>query len=512
MVPSDSVPTTRSSAILTADQRHACERLLTFVRVRAVTTAALLSTELLAHWSVPLLVGPAASGKEHICQEVARRLGGWPCRRWEAGSWITVTNRASGTTLEQIERFADTHPQGCLVYLAGIDTLGKAMTDHNLGYRQACASEIEQLLDWTASRPARFLRRDGTTFHPNVLVVVGGRFAALWGDHEFGKPSGTEAWRNADHEPLTDACAVSSWLTNHSGLPAGLQRRLAPEPCLLRRLDNEEADRLAEHLGRLLPPMLDGIGVHDLAEALRNTSGWRGVAHLLEQALVAGYEGPSTIDHPDTAEQFLSPAPSVVAPNPLPSSATTVVQPTRWEPPKEIARPARLAVRLGLSPHRSRLLPKLRRLGLPSGTHLEALAVARGYTLPGVPVAGEPSLFLAGAWQQEIRDVELAVALLSPGLEYNERTLCRGALMLRHLCQDLKPHWVARIGWEAKREQALVVVRHVALLGGGQGEPQAAHWRMLLSVLPEVSSPYPALPPGAMPDEAIRRTLTDVAT
>ena len=197
MTPSVSVPDTIQQAILTNDQRDACERLLTLARVRVSTTEATLPNSLLARWSVPLLVGPAGSGKEFMCQEVARRLGKKPCRRWEVGSWIIVSNRSSGTTLEQIEKFIDDHPQGCVIYLAGIDTLGTT-SDRNLGYHQARASEVEQFLDWTASRPIHFIRRDGSSLRPSVLVIVGGRFAALWGDNELGGPTGAEAWKNSD--------------------------------------------------------------------------------------------------------------------------------------------------------------------------------------------------------------------------------------------------------------------------------------------------------------------------
>ena len=116
---------------------------------------------------------------------------------------------------------------------------------------------------------------------------------------------------------------------------------------------------------------------------------------------------------------------------------------------------------------------------------------------------GGPQIFSADAWQAEMRDVELAVALLSPGLEFCERAICRGALMLLRISRVTESFWIVR---EAGRERSWQVVRHVALLGL-QAHPQEAHWRNLLAVLPRESTYCPALLEGAMPDEAILKVL-----
>ena len=491
MIPSGSSPHLSQEPVLTGDQQNACERLLAIARVRSRTTEAALPVSVLGRWSVPLLVGPAGSGKEFVCQEVARRLGNKPCRRWEIASWIIVSNRSSGTTLEQIEKFIDDHPQGCVIYLAGIDTLGTT-SERNLGYHQARLAEVEQFLDWTASRPMHFIRRDGSALRPNVLVIVGGRFSALWGDNELGGPTGVDAWKNADHEPLAGTRAVSAWLAERSEVPTGILRRVASEPLILRRLDEAEAARLAEIVCRSLPPTLDGIESDELTAALRGPGGWRAVGNVIEQALVSGYEGLSIADDPIAASAPASP-PSQAA-----ASAQTI---TRRKPAKK-SKPVRLADHLSFGSHRSTLLPQARRLGLTSITHLEALAVARGYLLPEGDDAG-PQIFSADAWKAEMRDVELAVALLSPGLEYCERAICRGALMLLRISRITESFWIVR---EAGRERSWQVIRHVALLGL-QAHPQEAHWRNLLAVLPRESTYCPALPEGAMPDEAILKVL-----
>lgn len=491
MIPSGSSPDLIQGPVLTGDQQNACERLLALARVRRGTTEATLPVSVLGRWSVPLLVGPAGSGKEYVCQEVARRIGDKPCRRWEIASWIIVSNRSSGTTLEQIEKFIDDYPQGCVIYLAGIDTLGTT-SERNLGYHQARLAEVEQFLDWTASRPAHFIRRDGSALRPNALVIVGGRFAALWGDNELGGPSGVDAWKNADQEPLADARAVSSWLAERSEVPGDILRRVAPEPLVLRRLDEAEAARLAEVVCRSLPPALDGIESNELTAALRGPGGWRAVAHVIEQALVSGYEGLPIADSTVAASPPASPPSQVVAP------AQSV---PRRKPTKKI-KPLRLADHLSLGSHRSTLLPQARRLGLTNISHLEALAVARGYTLPGSDDA-VPQIFSADAWKAEMRDVELAVALLSPGLEFCERAICRGALMLLRVSRVTESFWIVR---EAGRERSWQVIRHIALLGL-QSHPQETHWRNLLAVLPRESTYCPALLEGTMPDEAILKVL-----
>lgn len=507
------------TSTLLADQEAACARLTVLARTREATTTKVLPIHLLPRWSVPFLVGPSGSGKEIVCRETARRLGDWPYRRWEVGSWTLLSNRASGTTLDQIEQFIEANPRGCLVYLAGIEAL-RVSVERSSGWHLACVSEVEQFLDWTASRPTRFLRRDGGWMeHPRVLVAVGGRFAGLWGEREPGGPEGAEAWKHADREHLADAPAVAAWLSEHSGLPSGIHRRLTPRPDVLRPITAQEAAHTAQRLHRCLPSLLDGIEAGELAAALQGPEGWRAVTHVIEEAIMSGHEDlpgigrssngvipnrsnlslasstslPSQPSHPDAS----SPATSV-HPSPLPLSASR-------PPPKpnKPRRPPRLADWLGLPGYRSTLLPAARRLGLASVAHLEALATARGYTLPGSEECAA-NLFPSSAWQAEFCDLQLAVALLSPGLQYDERAICRGVLVLSRLLRVTEP---LRISREAGRERSYRVIRHVAALGH-ECQPQNALWHRLLSVLPPVSPYHPNLPANVMPDPAIREVFS----
>ncbi len=183
MTPSGHISDAIHSSILTEDQQDACARLLALARVRASTTEAALPTGVLGRWNVPLLIGPAGSGKGFVCEEVARRLDPQvPCRRWDVGSWIITANRSSDTTLEQIQAFIETHPAGCVVHLSEVDALA-ARLERNVGYYQAMASEVARFLDRASMRPVRFAKRDGSEEpRANVLVVAAGCFPSLWGE------------------------------------------------------------------------------------------------------------------------------------------------------------------------------------------------------------------------------------------------------------------------------------------------------------------------------------------
>jgi hypothetical protein len=67
--------------------------------------------------------------------------------------------------------------------------------------------------------------------------------------------------------------------------------------------------------------------------------------------------------------------------------------------------PVTLAHKLGTTPHISPLLMKARRLGLPTGEHREALAVARGVryygggSLPEAPFRGRNSAMKSWRWR-----------------------------------------------------------------------------------------------------------------
>ena len=289
MTPSSCYPKREQETVLTADQQHVCAQLLSLALVRASTTETALPVGVLRRWSVPLLVGPAGSGKAYVCEEVALRWGKRLCRRWEVGSWITNSNRISQTTLEQIRAFVSGNPTGCVVYLAGMDLLG-VKAEHNASYAVAVAGEITQLLDDASARPARFTGPYGNAIQANVLVVVGGCFAAMWGDAAIDGPSGGEAWRLADGDPLAGPHAITKWLLEHSRLPADILRRLSPEPLILHRLDREQAQRLAVRLCDNLPPSLDGLRAEEFRDALQSPHGWRAVAALIERAWVDGHD------------------------------------------------------------------------------------------------------------------------------------------------------------------------------------------------------------------------------
>ena len=154
----------------------------------------------------------------------------------------------------------------------------------------AVTGEITQLLDDASARPARFTGHYSNAIQANVLVVVGGCFAAMWGDTAIDGPSGGEAWRLADGDPLAGPNAVTKWLLEHSRLPADILRRLSPEPLILHRIDREQAQRLAVRLCDNLPPSLDGLKAEEFRDALQSPHGWRAVAALIERAWVDGHD------------------------------------------------------------------------------------------------------------------------------------------------------------------------------------------------------------------------------
>ena len=154
----------------------------------------------------------------------------------------------------------------------------------------AITGEITQLLDGASARPARFTGHYSNTIQANVLVVVGGCFAAMWGDTAIDGPSAQEAWRLADGDPLAGPNAVTKWLLEHSRLPADILRRLSPEPLILHRIGPEQAQRLAVRLCDNLPPSLDGLKAEEFRDALQSPHGWRAVAALIERAWVDGHE------------------------------------------------------------------------------------------------------------------------------------------------------------------------------------------------------------------------------
>ncbi len=143
-----------------------------------------------------------------------------------------------------------------------------------------------------------------------------------------------------------------------------------------------------------------------------------------------------------------------------------------------------LAAKLGTTTHLSPLLLKARRLGL-GPRELETLAVQRGcrhYSTGSEP--GEPL-----APESELSNEELAIALLSPALQYEPRSIRCGAAMLGAEGND--PRRLARL---AVLERGVTPVRYVAE-AGQRFEPGNPFWRQLLEALPQ------SLPPksGVLP-------------
>ena len=482
--------------VLAADQEDACERLLALARVRASTTEDALPVGVLSNWTVPLLIGPTGTGKAFICREVARRWGDRSCRRWDVSGWTLSSSRSSQNTPEQLQAYVAGNPAGCVVYLAGIDAL-VASHDYYASHNLAVADEIAQFLTRATARPASFLGRDGSVVSAKVLVVVGGCFAALWGDSTVGGPNRREAWRYADPEPLADDHAVARWLREESSLPASILRLLAPEPLVLRRLNRVDADRLSVRLRDRLPRCLDGLGADEFSKALLSISGWRAVAALIERAWVAGHEPLTSANANDS--QLASPYVRELASD-LAQATSPELKSAQAEPLTSLL-PARLGTRLGIPSNRSRLIAKARRLGLRTTGDVEWLALARGYLLPGED-SGK-----AAAWERanrsEFSDVELVAALLSPCLEWSEQAICRGAVMLAALLVVVAPESIV---YEARRARGELVLRHVAWIGATL-HPQHRRWRDLLLVLPTIRV-TPAFASGLMPDEAIRRVLS----
>ncbi len=470
------------TSILTDDQRRICERLLSLALVRADTTEATLPVGVLRRWGVPLLIGSAGSGKAFVCEEVARRWGGKPCRRWEVGSWILGSHRGGHATAEQIRAFIADHPAGCVVYLAGVDALAVDPA-HNASYFWVVQNEITQLLDHATARPAYFPKRDGTSIQANVLVVVGGCFGSLWGDMTVGGPGAGEEWRLADAEPLASTAAVAKWLRQDSRLPTAILRRLSPEPLVLRPLNREQADKLAVRLCDGLPPALDGLDAAEFSDALQGPGGWRAVAAVIERAWVAAHE-------PMPGQEASAPASPTQG---LPLYPPEVVPPTSpW--------PESLGMCLGIRFPRTRLLAKAQGLGLYTAMDLEWLAYARGYRLPGERPADTTAKEKVG--RAVFTDLELALALLSPYLPWNERAICRGAAVLGVQLAAIEPEIVADA---ARRARAELIVRHVGWLAV-ESQVQTERWRALLHFLPTWRR-VTRFKPGVMPDAALRGVL-----
>jgi hypothetical protein len=144
-----------------------------------------------------------------------------------------------------------------------------------------------------------------------------------------------------------------------------------------------------------------------------------------------------------------------------------------------------LAHRLGTTTHLSPLLMKARRLGLRAPEDLCTLAVQRGcrHYWQG----SEPLMELAT--QEQLKDEELALALLTVAGKYDPHAIRCGAAMLGAEGND--PVVLARLTvWERSE----CVVRYVAECGR-RYEPENPFWSALLALL----HPAPAPKPGVLP-------------
>ena len=206
---------------LTSDQQHACDRLVATAQARVDILATLSPNCVPSRWSVPVLIGPAGSGKAHVCQEVARRLGDLPCERWEIGSWAPAAFRTSGRTRDQLHAFMQRHPEGSVVYLAGVETLINRSGQSWGSYEAAVLEELIEFIDQAAMRSPRFRKQDNNLLHARVLVVVGGYLEPFEVDPTMRNTAGGDWWKYAGQ-------------LEHSALPAGLRRRLASCPLVLR--------------------------------------------------------------------------------------------------------------------------------------------------------------------------------------------------------------------------------------------------------------------------------------
>ncbi len=138
-----------------------------------------------------------------------------------------------------------------------------------------------------------------------------------------------------------------------------------------------------------------------------------------------------------------------------------------------------LAHKLGAPPHVSPLLLKAARLGLPTGEHREALAVARGCR----HYAGDHLPNVAPVSRQHFSDEELAMALTSVAAPYSPQAIRLGAALLGK--EGIKAPVIARL---AEMERSQAVVRHIAE-AGRRFEPHRPFWKELLATLPATPPP-----------------------
>lgn len=143
---------------------------------------------------------------------------------------------------------------------------------------------------------------------------------------------------------------------------------------------------------------------------------------------------------------------------------------------------------LGMTPHLSPLLRRIRRLGYLCPNDLLRLAALRGCTHYGEVDASADSLHDCG--QNCLSNAELAIALVSGGAEGDARHIRVAAQLLG--APDVRVEEVSRL---ARLERCVSIVRYISQAGVREDSKDPDFWRSLLESLPE----SPSIPEGRMP-------------
>lgn len=149
-----------------------------------------------------------------------------------------------------------------------------------------------------------------------------------------------------------------------------------------------------------------------------------------------------------------------------------------------------LAELLGIPPHRSFLLRKLRLLGVDAPEKLIALAIQRGcyHYENGLRVPYVP--------ESRLSNEQLAVALLSPNNPYHSRLVRAGAQLLSGDEVDLDV-----LVNEAVKERSGEVLLHVAK-AGRTSEPDNPKWDWLIQLLLGRHRRLNEVKPGVLPSDS----------
>jgi hypothetical protein len=148
--------------------------------------------------------------------------------------------------------------------------------------------------------------------------------------------------------------------------------------------------------------------------------------------------------------------------------------------PPTVAKPT-LAEKLGMTPHVSPLLGKLKKHGLATPEDIAAAAIDRGCWHYAGLFASEG---MTTKDTSAISDEELAIALLSPCHPYEPMLIRVGSQMLSGKNSD--PLELARL---AIMERCESVLRYIAECGK-KTEPELPFWQTILDTLPPCK-PFP---------------------